>query len=310
MLTSSAQHDFSLIPEVTYGTTPAVTPNFLKKQITGTTLGLTKGSIESKIINPNGQVTDVRHGNRQAGGELSFELIYGEFDDMMEAVLRGTWAGDVLVPGVVRRSYSMLRHFTDLPGGSLPFQLFKGVVFNTFGLSFAPEQMVQGTFGLFGAEVTYAATAPTGTTYTAASDLKPFDSFSGSLTVDGSEVATVTEMTLSVENGVEPRFRVFSDKTQLPKMGKTRVTGNLTSYFETSDLLVAFNGGDKRDLAFTLIDLEGNEYLFELPSILLNGGQPDVSEDTDITISVPFSAIYESGAANPNALRITRTDAA
>lgn len=307
-MSNSAQHQLALVAEATYGTTPA-NPAMLRKLITACSLALTKGKIESNVIRPDRQVQDVRHGNRQIGGDIAVELTYDGVASLLEAVLCGTWTANVLVPGVTRRSFSVLRHFTDLVAPAKPYHLFKGVEFNTLGLSITPEALVTATFGCIGREVSYSDTEPAGTVYTAASTKKPFDSFTGSLLVDGIPMGDVSEITLNVENGMEPRFQVFDDRTSKPKAGKVRVTGQLTAYFASSDLLVAFNGGVKKALQFTLTDLEGNDFLFELPSIMLDGGQVDVEGENDITIPIPFSAIYEDGAPTPNALKITRTDA-
>lgn len=311
-MANSAQHKISLIRETTYGTTPA-TPAFKVKEITGTTLALAKGTIESETIRSNRQVHDVRHGNRQIGGDISVELNYDGFADILEAVMCGTWDDtgvSFLVPGSTRRSHSVLRQFTDIvAGGAKPFHLFKGVEFNTFNLTVTPEALVKATFGCMGREVAYADTAPTGATYVDASALKAFDSFTGAILVDGVAVSSVTEIQLNIENGLDPRFVCFDDKTLQPKIGKTRVTGSLGLYFQTSAFLEAFNAATKLALSFTLTDLDGNELTFELPSILGSGGQPDVNGEDDVMITFPFSAIYESGAENPDALKILRVAA-
>lgn len=309
-MSNSAQHLLSIIPEVTYGVTPAVTPAFLIKPILGTTLGLSKGKIESKTIDPGRQVTDVRHGNRQLGGDINAELAYGVFDDLLEAVMCGTWAAisppQPLVPGVTRRSFSVLRQFTDLGGGVSPFHLFKGVEFNSLKIDLKPEDFVNISFGCVGREVNYLTAAPSGATFTAPTANKSYDSFTGSILVDGLPVANVTALSLNIDNGMTPRFVVFSDLMNRPKASKFRVTGDLTLYFEDSDLLIAFNGSVKKSLTFTLTDLGGRDLIFTLPSVLPDGGQPDVNQEDDITISMPFSAIYEAGAPLPNALQIGR----
>lgn len=389
MSANSAQHTLAFVPEVTYGTTPA-SPAFAYCPIKGTTLALTKGTFESETIRADRQLADVRPGNRQVGGEINFELAYGNYDTLLAAVLCGTWsarvankvattisaaaadnsindsanglpiyvagervtisgftgtvgnnqtgtvvtstvsklvlttdtplvddaAGEsvtlalplsVLTPGTVRRSFSFLRNYSDLSSGVKPFHLFAGVELNTLNVSLASEAMTQVTVGCLGRSVTQSATEPAGSTYTNASDNPFIDSFSGELLVDGVAVATVTELSLDLENGMEPRFVLFDDKTRQPKIGKTRVTGSMGLFFENSDMLVAFNGGLTNTLAFTLEDALGNTYLFELPKILVTGAQADVEGESDITVTLPFTASYD--ADESAALRVTRTDA-
>lgn len=304
-MSNSAQHRLLIVPETTYGTTPT-TPAVKAKGITGTSLALTKGKIESATIRPDRQVTDVRHGNRNVGGDISVELNFGGFDDMLEALFCGTWVDNELVPGITRRSFSVLRHFTDLASGAYPFHLFKGVEFNTLALSIAPEKLVEATFGCVGRELILGTAAPTGMTVTEASTNKPFDTFTGSLTVDGATVANVTEISLSLENGIESRFVVFNDKTNPTKIGKTRVTGTLTTYFSDASLLVAFNGAANKSLGFELTDQNGNTYTFDLPQILPMSGATDVKGEDDITVPIQFAASVDEDSY---ALKVTRLEA-
>lgn len=306
-MSNSILHKLSIIPEVTYGTTPA-TPTFLEIPHTGSNLALAKNTMESGIISPTRQVTDVRHGNRQVGGDISCELLYGTFDEMLAALLGGAWSSNVLVPGVTRKSFSVLRQFTDIAGSgeNFPFQLYKGVELNKLSLNITPESFVKADFSVFGRELALANTAPTDSTFTAAANRKPFDTFSGSVLVNGDAVANITEIQLSIENGIQPRFVLFDDKSNEPKIGKCRVTGTLTLYFADSALLAAFNGGDKRSLEFVIEDPQSNSYTFELPSILGTGAQTDVQGESDIMIPFPFTAIYERGAGTPESIKITR----
>lgn len=295
-----------LLPETNYGVTPA-TPAAKVKNITGTSLALTRGKIESGTIRPDRQVSDVRLGNRQIGGEIGVELAWGDFDDMLEAVLCGTWEDGELLPGTTRRSFTALRQFTDIDAGGNPVHRFPGLEFNTLSISIAPEKIVEMTFGCFARELIMQSALPTGIVISNPSGAKPFDSFSGALFVDDVQVGNVTEIAMTIENGIEPRFVVFNDKSNRPKIGKCRVTGTLTTYFENSSMLIAFNGGIKRKLNFELADNNGNVYQFELPSILPTSGGTDVKGEDDITIPVAFSAtVGDAGAAH--ALLITRLE--
>jgi Phage tail tube protein len=306
-MSSSSQHKFSIVPEANYGVTPA-NPQLRIKNIVSASLALTKGKIESATIRPDRQVQDVRHGNRQIGGDVVVELAYGAFDDILEAVLCGTWEDNLLFPGVIRRSFTAVRQFTDLEAGANPFQFFKGVEFNTMGISIAPEKIVEVTFGCVGRELIIGGAQLDGAADVAASTAKPIDSFTGILTVDGAEVGSVTEISLNIENGIEPRFVVFNDKTNQPKIGKCRVTGTLTTYFQDSSFLVAFNGGIKRALNFELEDKNGNRYVFDLPGILPMSGATDVKGEDDITIPVQFQAVVADTDDEP-AISIERLDA-
>jgi Phage tail tube protein len=306
-MSNSALHRIGFIPEVTYGTTPA-NPAFQALNITGTTLALTKSQIESEIIVPHRQVVDVRHGVRQVGGDISIELIYGAFDALLEAVFCGTWNANVLIPGTTRRSFSILRQFTDLGGSALPFHTFTGVEFNSLSLTIAPDAFVKAVFGVFGKNWAMANAMAAGGTWIAENLLKPFDGFNGNLYLDGALAANITEIQFQLSNGIEPRWTCFEDTTARPKIGRTRITGQVTAYFEDATLLTAFNGGADTELNFEFLDLEGNQYTFSIPHILPSGGNTDVQGEGDITIPIPFTAWYNGGDDAPaHAVKITRT---
>lgn len=307
-MSTSALHQFFMVLETAWGTTPA-TPALQEYPITGATLNLTKNKIESARIRADRQVADVRDGNRQVGGDIDVEFAYGATDALLEALFCGTWTDDVLVPGVTRRSFSALRHFTDIASGSgkLPFHRFVGVELDKFTLTLATEAMVKGKFSVLGKDWLLEDAAPTGATYPALNNNRAFDSFAGAITIDGDPVANVTGLTLTIANGLATRFVVFQSTTNRPKIGRTAVSGTLNAYFENSDLLAAFKAATLLNLEFTMQDPLGNTYAFDLPAIFPSAGQVDVSADADIVIPIPFTAIYDEDSTKT--ISLTRADA-
>lgn len=294
MTSNSSQHTFAIVPEVVFGTTPA-NPAFKKKGITGTSLALAKGTVESETIRPDRQVADFRHTTRQVGGELNFELNADGFHDLFEALLCGTWASvggkQTLTSGVTRRSFSVLRKFGDQLQADSPFHRYTGVCVNTLKLTVKPDELVKCSLGLFGQNVVLEETAPAGIAWTEPSAKKAFDAFTASLNLAGSELATATELSLSVENGMDTRFVIGDDKTLEPKIGKCRVSGSVTVHFANKTILAKFFAAEEVELSFQLLDADGNGYTVTLPRVLLNGGQPDVEGDADILLTIPFQAM-------------------
>lgn len=121
---NGAQHSLHFIAETTYGTTPS-TPTFTPIPHTGTTLAVSKDAVESEKLRGDRQVEDFRHGNKTVNGDITCELEYEAFDDLLEAVCCGTWSSDVLKAGTTRRSFSIQRKFGDL--ATPEFHTYKGV---------------------------------------------------------------------------------------------------------------------------------------------------------------------------------------
>lgn len=293
---NGSRHSMALVAETVAGTTPA-TPVFTPIRQTGTTLALTKELIESQELRPNRRPSPSRHGNKQVGGDINCELSFGgAFDAMLEAVLCGTWeedsptAGiDTLKAGVVRRPFTIERHFADIG----QYLRYKGCEFNTWNLTVSPNAIITSNFGLVGRSMDDPAqTAIAGATYDPATTSEPFDSFSGTIEEGGAPIAIITELSLTLENGLNPLFVVGNDTAQCISITSSRVTGSITAWFESVSLYEKFLNEVESSLEFTLSD-GVNAYGFSLPKTKYNSGQPDVSGEGEVTISMDIRAEYD-----------------
>jgi len=303
-IANGAQHSLHYIAESTYGTTPA-TPTWTPLPHTGATLALTKDAIESEKLRGDRQIEDFRHGNKSIGGDVSAEMEYGAFDDILEAVMCGTWTTNVLKSGTTRRSFTLERKFADLD--TPEFHRYTGVEFNSMAVSIAPNAMVTSTFSVVGKDLSLATAEVASSTYSADVGNTPFDSFTGSITEGGSSIATVTSLEFTIENGLEPLFSVGADTTNRPSIGKSRVTGTLTTYFDSKSLYEKFINETASEIVCTLTDTAGNDIQIDIPNVKYNSGQPDVSGEGAVTVSMDFVALYSSSDASQ--LVITRTPA-
>ena len=301
-IATGSRHDMAYVAESTFGTTPT-TPVFVPIRHTGTTLGLSKDAIESEELRQDRQIAHYRHGNKSVSGDVNIELSYGSFDDLLQATLAGSWASDVLLAGTTRRSFTIERHHSDIN----KYLRSTGCSFNSMSLSVAPNSMVTGSFSIIGKSFTVASTAISGATYSSETTSAPFDSFTGSVNEGGSSVAVVTGIELSVDNGMEALYVVGSDETLLPSIGKSTVTGSITAYFENSLLIDKFISETASSLEFTLTDQAGNSYIFELPNVKYNSGNPEVGGPGAITVSLDFVPLYDSGTGSQ--IQITRVPA-
>lgn len=299
-MANGSRHSMSYVAESSYGVTPS-NPVFKPIRHTGTTLALSKESLQSEEIRSDRQIADFRHGAFQTGGDINVELSYGSFDDLLEAVLCGTWATDTpttdtdqLKAGVTRRSFTIERHFGDLLTAQKPYHRFTGVEFNTLALAVAANAMITATFGVVGQGFETDTAQIAGATYTTATTTSPLDSFTGSLKEAGSLIAVITEIQLNVENGLDPRFVVGSKQSIRPSIGRSNVSGTITAYFEDSTLLDKFVNETESSIEFELPDGAGNLLTFKLPRVKYNGGQPDVEGEGPITLSMPFQALLDS----------------
>lgn len=299
-MADGSRHSMALVQEDNYGVTPA-NPVFTPIRHTQTTLALSKESLQSEELRSDRQIADFRHGARQVGGDIQFELSYLSFDEILEAVLCGTWAEDTpiagtsqLKAGVTRRSFTIERRFADLLAAQKPYYRYSGVEFNSMQLQVNANAMITGTFGVIGQEFSTGQTALAGATYDPATTTSPLDSFTGQLKEDGSTIAVITEIQLTVENGLETRFVVGSKTTIRPSIGRSNISGTVTAYFEDSTLVDKFVNEEDSSIEFELPDGDGNLLKVTLPRIKYTGGSPDVTGEGPVTLSMPFQALLDS----------------
>lgn len=306
-MSNGSRHGLYLAPEMVYGTTPA-TPSFDFYRHNTTTLAAVKNTLQSEEIRPNRQISDFRMGTQQAAGNVVSELAFGSFDQVLEALMLGTWNSDSVRIGTTRRSFSILRVFDDLDGAApnnKKCQLFTGMEANTLSLAVTTEAINQITVGWVGKGMALSATPPVDATLGVPADTAGMDSFTGTITEGGQAIAVITEIQINLENGIEPRYVVGSRNSIRPSLGVARVSGQVTAYFEDSYLLEKYINEQTSNIEFTLTDGEGgNAYKFTLPKIKYTGGNTDVGGQGSITIVLPFTATYDG--TSDTTMMITR----
>jgi len=99
-LATGSKYGLSYIAEVTYGVTPE-TPSMRSLRVTGDDLNLTKETFLSNELRPDREINDFRHGNRQTGGNLNFELASDTgFEDFFLALLgASSWSNAATITG-------------------------------------------------------------------------------------------------------------------------------------------------------------------------------------------------------------------
>jgi hypothetical protein len=298
---TGARHSAGIIAESVYGTTPA-TPAFADVRHTSFSVGMNKNTFESAEVRSDRQIAHFRHGVKNIAGDIGIELSYTTFDTMLEALMGGAWSTDVLKAGTSRRSFTIERKFANI---AVPeWHRFTGCEINSLSLSITPDAIVTGSFGIIGKDQVIDTAIITGATYPAATVTEPYDSFTGTINEGGSSIGIITGIDLTIENGLTPLFVVGSDTTDRPSIGKSRVTGTVNAYFESKTLLEKFINETESSFDFTLTD-GTSSIQFDMNTIKYTGGQPDVDGDGEVTIALPFTALYT--VADLSQLVITRT---
>lgn len=294
--TSGGFHGLYYVEEVTWGTTP-LTPPMTAVRHFECDLNLTKGNFMSKELRSDRAIVDSRHGVKRVEGGFSFEISYEAFDDFLEAVLGGTWTSDKVAQGVTKRYFSILRRFSDIT----QFMLFSGCAPNIFTLEVKPEGMIEGKFSFIGKDMT--TTLPTGLAYTGtAPTYSPMDSFTGTLQEGGSPIATITAISLSLENGLEPAIVVGSNVAAGISWGRSKLTGKVSAMFDDLTLYTKFVNETETSIEFELSD-GTRSYTFLMDRVKYNAATADVKDEKPVVLDMPFDALHDAVYTN---LQITR----
>lgn len=289
---------FAYVAESTYGTTPS-TPSMIALRQNGHTLAPIKDTFVSDELRADGQIVDARHGVKRVSGDISFELSYGAFDDLLESAFFSTWSTNVLKAGTTLKSFTFEDGYMDL--ATPVYNVFKGCVINTMNLNITPNAMVTGTFGILGANTTSSTTA-LDASLTAAPTAPPFDGFSGSISEGGSTIASVTALEIALDNGLDPAYVVGEDVLQQVIKGRCNVTGTLTAYFESNALLNKFLNETESSVSVTLDGTSGDLTIL-LPRIKYTGAAVP-REVGPRLYQLPFQALRDSSEATN--IKITR----
>lgn len=292
---SGSNVEVSYIAEVTAGTTPA-TPVFQKLPISTEGLLLSRDTLESETLRADRQISDVINGNKQVGGDVTGEVRYGAFDDLLEAAFGGTWATgtpvagtDQLKAGVTRRSFTFERYHADVGA----YFRSRGVEMSGLTIDRAANSLTTMAFNCIGLSQDADTSLITGATYTDAVSTAPMDGFTGTFTISGDSAACVTTANIVLENGNEALFCIGSDTAKDQSQGKSRVSGSLSIYFENLDAYNLFNNGTYFDLEMVMQDAAGNIYKINLPRIKYTSADTSVAGPETLIYSYDISAVYD-----------------
>jgi hypothetical protein len=292
------------IAESTFGTTPS-TPTFKELRRTNGGLQLQKGTVRSDEINLDRNVRDEFAVSHDITGSIDFQMSHATLDDMLEAVMGGTWAANVLKAGGTSRSFTF-EETIDIGGGNFSYQRFVGTSVNTMELNVAARQAARGSIGLMGRSQAQDTAIITGATYTAsnAEPIMTADSVA-SLSVASLSGLNVKSLSLNISNNLRIRDEVGSLYTQEFGMGQIDITGRMSVYFESNDLMTEILNHGSGTLQFTIGPTTNKKYTFKLGTIkFLNGPIVLGGRDDDVMQEVEFRAIYNS--SDTSSIVVTR----
>jgi hypothetical protein len=298
------------IIETTLGVTPA-NPAMARLRVAGESLGPNLTYDESADINPNYSLADLILTGMEAGGSIPFDFAKSVgFDDILQAVLRGTWTAGVLKGGTVKRSYTIEKK---LVGASVArYMKFLGARYNGFTLEGSVGSRITGTVDVMALSAVTGLTSVVGTgSITEPADnriMSMVDMTAFSMTGDTTPLI-VNRFTLGVSNNI----RRAAGHGQLAAYdlpyGLREVTLSADVYFETWEQMDKFLNRANNNLTMTLTD-GTNTYTFRLPRLRYRS--LDVSAgggNADLMQTIEGRALYDPTVGTVTDIQVTRIPA-
>lgn len=288
------------IAEATIGTTPA-TPTFKVLRHTSEGIKAAKQTEVSNEVRADANVAQIADVGRSVAGPIAFELSYGTFDDFLEALLRSTWATNVLKNGITPKTFTFEKTFEQ--GATDSYLRYRACRIDSMDLNLESKAIVKGSFGIVGIDNPTPTTAIiSGATYTAANTNPVINASANvaSLAFTGpSSSPKVKSLSLSIKSNLYANDEVGNIASNSHGLGRFEVTGSMQAYFENLDVYNALMNHDDVALSFTLGVTTLNKYTFALPKLkFMDSDGPAIPGNSQsVMMTVPFQGYYDGSSS-------------
>lgn len=303
-MAEGSRYSSYFIKEAQSGVTPA-SGSLKVFRATKSGLDINIATLQSEELRDDAEIADFRLGTRHVEGTATAELSAGTFDDLIGAALRGLWSGSSVKGGIERQSFTFVDYNADIP--DLPYTIYRGCEVNTMTITVGASAMTIIEFGLVGRTMEPSASLPAGLTVSSRTTTAPMDGFSGSLTMGSSVLNVITEMTIQIDNGIEPRFVVGSKFSIKPGAKRRNLTGTMTAYYEDNTIRNKFLNEEENLLVMDVLDgLTGGGYRFRMPRVKITEAPRPVDGEGDIMINMSYRGLLDESAGY--SLQVSKLD--
>lgn len=293
------------ILESTMGVTPA-NPAMKRLRVTGETLNPNVTFEDSGEINPLYALSDLIATGQEAGGGIPFEFAKSAaMDEILEAVLRGTWTAGVLKGGVVKRSFTIEKRLA-----ASRFMKFPGSRYNGLTLEGSVGSPLTGSIDVMSLGGTPGTTSVVGTgsiTEPADTRVMSLVDMTGFTMAGDATPLIVTSFNLSITNNCRQQQGHGQLSSYDIGYGMREVTVGFDAYFESWEQMDKLVGRTNSDLSVTITD-GTNSYVIRLPKLKFqNVTANGESNNTDIMQSIEARALYSPAVGVLTDISVTRT---
>ncbi|WP_412545821.1 phage tail tube protein [Maricaulis sp. MIT060901] len=298
------------IEETVYGTTPA-TPSLTALRNRPFSFSPEVENYINREVGNNRIAKGVKKVFERGSVAIPMDLIYGNADAILEAIMKGTWTGagtQTLANGSVNRAFSLEQHRAD--AATPYFILARGTMFHGFEIAISADGSDPVLLTLNGqcAEISpAAATVDAGSGYTAAPGNTPVDAGEVSFQIDAAGI-DIIGATFTYNDAIDAK-RECGSKTPTgfnPAAGGRSGQVSLTGYAVNKDAFDRMKADAQHAFTATAVDAEGNTLVISAPVIKPIGAYQESADDGSIRWEQTFEAFDPAGGT---VFSFTRTPA-
>lgn len=292
----------SYIKEVTFGTVPA-TPAFQFVRYVSGSFKAETSSTKSAEIATAREVADIIRTSVKATGSFNFELSYSNLDDMLAALLGGTWTTNVLTVGSTRQSLTIERGFTDIG----QFELYKGAVPTSLSLNVGIGKVIDGSINFTSLAPVISSSTASSTQVAAPTNsvMNPIDSVQLAQEGGAGAIAGIVGFTINISSP-EVLFAQLANINPVDiEQGQLVASGTIDLYWQDATYLTKYLGWTTTSLAFTLGGTASQKYAFLFSKVKLSAAEnPNPGMNQPMISKLQWQAFRDP---TNTTLKITRT---
>jgi len=195
-------------------------------------------------------------------------------------------------------SFTLEKVFTDIAVDL--YERYLGCKISTFSMTVGGDGELVCNLETLGAQMSHATSSfdSSPTTVT----LDRINNFDAALTEGGATLANATELTLTLDFGLDPNSFVIGGggiRGDIPE-GFVKVSGNLKTLFEDKSLLDKATGDTETSLKLTLTDETSSVLEFEIQELLYSVNGVPIEGPQGLIVSLDFVGFYGNGSEASN----------
>lgn len=305
-MSTGANTTVYFIKETIAGVTPA-TPAWKPIGYKSTSLKREQPLFNSERMRGDRMNAPSVNGVPKVAGSISTELVFGEQDELIAGVFgQADWTTNRVKVGKVDQSFSILEKMDGVDGKM--WRIYRGCVVNSMSWNIEAAAIIQAEYGFVGTEAEMLDAAPEGSTFGQPSQNTPMTGLIGSMKVDNQPYNLITSLSLSIDNGADIRPVVGSNKSLPITLRNSTATGNMTLYYENSDMAEKAQTEERLSMEFIFSDgadaNSGNRYKVTATKVKPSDAWPTIDGAEDITMQAAVN--YEPDSATGTHIAIER----